>query len=632
MRSIPPSTSPLSMVPERSSAFAKIGRLAQHLRRSHHVFIWIAVTLLAVACTKAVWDLTLLVRLNCQEQMFGDVNLFFQAGRGILNGLKPYADLYESKPPGIFVLAALSLWLSGGKSLYWLLFVLFTLATPFITALAAFDMLRTRKPLARSLLLLVSLLFACSVTLYATIRGGIENSEPFAAFFGVLYVLTIASGRRSSYGSMVIASACLFAAIAIREPILLSLAAAALVLAEDNRSLVSSFIVPLVIAIAVGLLVMAIVGYLGPYRSIYFPDMFAARIPTTRSYSLPGEVPLVHGVPNPLWLRGLSFMLVLSDISLGPYALLALVVATLVLARPLFDARPLRLRISILAVTTLLGGMWVLNNAYLYLQLLEILHFQFPWSSGFFRGLTLEYSGIALLWLASYGVLTWFDWRSSAVVARTLVAIYLTTAAVGITGEYTRHMVFAVPFLIAGLLVWLRSAAHGPMNWRRVIVMGVITLSVCVMPFSSGKFNQLYQTQALAMADKNGSADAARAVGERLDKMMDRCGWNRFVDLGGFRSGTMRHSPYQMQYGEVRAFQQPVNNTLHEQFVRDLGRASLVVAIIPDPIHAENATALPSMADPAVRDMITNDFTIVPPICAKAFVPLDKTMSVYFRR
>ena len=48
----------------------------------------------------------------------GDLNLYFSVGRGLLNHLQPYADLFEDKPPGIFFLSALSLALTGDNKLY----------------------------------------------------------------------------------------------------------------------------------------------------------------------------------------------------------------------------------------------------------------------------------------------------------------------------------------------------------------------------------------------------------------------------------------------------------------------------------------------------------------------------------
>lgn len=43
----------------------------------------------------------------------GDGSIFLAVGRAILNGRVPYVDLYETKPPGIFYLAALAQLMGG---------------------------------------------------------------------------------------------------------------------------------------------------------------------------------------------------------------------------------------------------------------------------------------------------------------------------------------------------------------------------------------------------------------------------------------------------------------------------------------------------------------------------------------
>lgn len=57
--------------------------------------------------------------------MDSDVLLYFAAGRGILNGLSPYIDIFETKPPGMFLLSALSLRVTGDERLlgFFLLYV-----------------------------------------------------------------------------------------------------------------------------------------------------------------------------------------------------------------------------------------------------------------------------------------------------------------------------------------------------------------------------------------------------------------------------------------------------------------------------------------------------------------------------
>jgi hypothetical protein len=46
-----------------------------------------------------------------------DTPLYWTIGHGILKGLVPYRDLYETKPPGIFLVSALSYLVTGGGAL-----------------------------------------------------------------------------------------------------------------------------------------------------------------------------------------------------------------------------------------------------------------------------------------------------------------------------------------------------------------------------------------------------------------------------------------------------------------------------------------------------------------------------------
>ncbi len=594
------------------------------------MFLRAAFVMLALAAAKELRDLSLLVALNYHEHLFGDVTLFFQMGRGILNGLVPYATLYESKPPGIFLLSALSLFLTGGKELYWILFVVFTMVTPFAVALYVANSTRTCATTTRVLMTLISFLYIGGVSLYAMQRGGIENAEPFGAFFACLYVLSIASVQRPSWLRTTLAGIFLLCTIGIREPFLLSLLAAALLLADNNRSLLRSFVLPLLIALVVGAIVLALLGCLHSYVTVYLPDTFTARIPAIRSYSLPGQQPTISGIPNPLWLRSLSFLLVASDISFGAYPLLALALAVLVLSRPLFVSRQSPRIVIALSLAVLALGLWALNNAYLYVQLLEILHFRFPIANALFRWLTIELAVLLLLSVIGGGILTRLDSARSGIVVRTIAAICLTAAAAGITNEYTRHMVFMVPFFLAAILTFIHWASHNMPHPATAVFVWFMAGLLSVMPFDS-LFQEVYQSQIVA-ADKNTDADEVRTTGEKLDALMDQCAFARFVTLGALQTGTMRHSPYQIQYGEVRAFQDPVNQVLRANFLRDLEQTPLLVSLVPDFLEVNVGAMTPSMKDSAVRSIVAGEFTMVPPACAKPFLPLDQGTSVYFRR
>src|SRR3989344_214048 len=64
-------------------------------------------------------------------------SIFFAMGRAILNGYTPYEDIFETKPPGLFVLAALSLGILKNTSLANIVQTLLLLVTPALFTLFA---------------------------------------------------------------------------------------------------------------------------------------------------------------------------------------------------------------------------------------------------------------------------------------------------------------------------------------------------------------------------------------------------------------------------------------------------------------------------------------------------------------
>src|SRR3989344_6822296 len=64
-------------------------------------------------------------------------SIFFAMGRAILNGYTPYEDIFETKPPGLFILAALSFGILKNTSLANIVQTLLLLVTPALFTLFA---------------------------------------------------------------------------------------------------------------------------------------------------------------------------------------------------------------------------------------------------------------------------------------------------------------------------------------------------------------------------------------------------------------------------------------------------------------------------------------------------------------
>lgn len=194
-----------------------------------------------------------------------DALIYFTVGRGILNGLTPYRDLFETKPPGIFLLTAASLLLGGT----WFANVVFTgaLGVTFATMHhAARRILRDAEGTDRRLLLLTSLLIALLLTLFAAYFSGGVQVEALGAAVLTVYVAEVALvplpwGRQR----ILLAAIPLFLAAFLKEPFVLVAFAGALILAPSLRSLLSLFLLPAIVAGFLELIVLLVTGWLLPY-------------------------------------------------------------------------------------------------------------------------------------------------------------------------------------------------------------------------------------------------------------------------------------------------------------------------------------------------------------------------------
>jgi len=240
-----------------------------------------------------------------------DLSIYVAVGRGILNGLTPYVDLFENKPPGIFLLAAASLWMFNDSTFmhivqaaillgFFYIFGIWFIARELQSSLK--DLLTSRNALLGS----ATIFFGIAIAMYTALRSGEAQVESFGAFFGFLYLLVIASHKKHiSFRIASIAGLLLMLSVGFKEPFLLTALAGAILITHGHwRKLWRAFAVPAVVAGVVGVLALLILGYLEPYITIYLREMMG------------------HHIPNgsPLWMRGLEWKMVWNDMKdFSPY-------------------------------------------------------------------------------------------------------------------------------------------------------------------------------------------------------------------------------------------------------------------------------------------------------------------------
>ncbi len=255
---------------------------------------------LLAACVQAGIALILRSYYEFRGPITADTTLYMAVGRGLLNGLVPYADLFENKPLGIFLLSSVSLFFFGDQTIASVLEAIIVLSFP--CALVTMAWLETKHlpRVRRSILLALSFLFGALLGLYTAERSGEFQVESFGAFFGLLYLITIARHMKNM-GRVRTGVAALFllCSIGMKEPFLLTTCAGAIFLCHGNfRSLWRIFGIPVVLASFLGVTFLAAMGYLVPYVTIYLHEMFGIHI---------------YGSGSP-WRRGLDWQIVFRDV------------------------------------------------------------------------------------------------------------------------------------------------------------------------------------------------------------------------------------------------------------------------------------------------------------------------------
>ncbi|MBQ3417753.1 MAG: hypothetical protein IJH32_07950 [Ruminococcus sp.] len=217
-----------------------------------------------------------------------DAPLYWAVGRGMLNGLTPYAQMYENKPLGIFLISALSFGLTGSSIICNIFSILAALMITFIPVLAVLNgydqndhrKTDTTKKLVVSLMVLMGGLL---ITTYTEMRSGGFQVEAIGAAFSVLFIYLVmklknAKTRRQTVILTVCSALALGCSVMIKEPFLLTCVFGALLFIDSFKSFLKHLLLPCAAGGVLVLIVLAVSGTLPSYFSIYISRMFGTRL------------------------------------------------------------------------------------------------------------------------------------------------------------------------------------------------------------------------------------------------------------------------------------------------------------------------------------------------------------------
>lgn len=242
-------------------------------RRALRVIEYLLAYLLVFFCVEAFFRLHARFIYELHGPFTADSPIYWAVGRGILNGFVPYLDLWESKPPGIFWLSALSYWLFDSMILGRIVQGLVLVGPAILLAISVAVCQNKWSSLRSTTLPMLGLIFGTLLGLYSGSRSGEFQVESFGAFFGIVYLSVIVFQKKIPQNwHLAICTIALALAIGFKEPFLLSCVAGALLLVKHPREIRDWIMQPIIFTAICGIVGMFLFGYLRPYVTIHLME------------------------------------------------------------------------------------------------------------------------------------------------------------------------------------------------------------------------------------------------------------------------------------------------------------------------------------------------------------------------
>lgn len=552
--------------------------------------LWGVAALSCAALVIGAWHLWPVVLLEARGSTKSDVLLYLIVGRGLLNGLIPYVDLYESKPPGMFFLSALSLKTTGGEALLAALAALLLISVPACIAFVGWKRSAGRAVAYRIALAAVAGLLGILLSLYVEEKSGMLQTELFGGMIGSLYAVSLALQRGpETRWSITFHALLLLITIGVKETFLLTTVAAALILCRDRRHFVRAFLLPLGIAAAAGIVILFLTHTLMPYLTVDLPSM---------------GLRAGAGFNEPLWLRTFAVRRLFADlISYATSPLAGVALIFLFCARLLPPGRRAGLFDAGTAIVAGVLLLWGVHSLYAVLAYANAIFVPVKGAATvmvqWFAGLVAD---AGLLWLL---LLRWRRGNGlSPQIPAALLALLAMALAVGM-GSYTAYQyAAAAPAYAALILSVVVLAAEG--SWAAAAPAAVTAAAAAVL-FSPNPAHMHALREGLTY-----NAASMRPFIERFDEMLDACGQPRFVVFGNYeRFAFSKHSPVGPLFAPQNfEFFLPPDHPLVLQTHANALALQPVVAV-----------GTGQRVDEAA--MATFGYTTTPPACAEPFLPID---------
>ncbi len=204
-----------------------------------------------------------------------DSPIYWTIGHGILKGYAPYRDLWDIKPPGIFLLSALSYLVTRGPFLTHVTQILsFVLVA--LSPLASLRAIQSRTQAIRVAPVVLSLWTVfLMLTAFTADSAGMVQTESHALVAMVGYMLLVGVPGGRAFGLRAVA---IGVAMGLKEPFLLAVIASYLTIDPETKRPWEDFWGPLLLASVVGALFLLVVGWLPAFIGLYLHSMVGSGV------------------------------------------------------------------------------------------------------------------------------------------------------------------------------------------------------------------------------------------------------------------------------------------------------------------------------------------------------------------
>ena len=568
--------------------------------------------LFLAAALKGMFELGRIIWLEAQGPLDADSTIYFMLGRTILNGFRLYVDFFDVQPPGIFLLTALSLFVTGDERLVTGFVVFILAALPTAIALFAYRESHSRDWLSKAILTLLSLTLGILITLYLEERAPTVETQLFGSFFAVLFaVVMITYPEQFDWKRSLLGALFLLFSIGMKEPFLVTNIAVALLLARNKKHFAQAFLLPLGIGLLLGILILLAMGILIPYIESLATTYSFRSINTTYIF-------------GPMIIRPLAVHMLHANLSLmyGASPLLAYLVWFLWSRSVAGRSGPGAERLSSVALffAAFCSSALLMNMVYQFVLMHYVNRQEVMLvDPSFVRNAIIQTIISVIIFVPSIALL--YRRKMLGWLLLSLVALALTSLAAG-SSEYSgNHFAFAVPVYAALVLLFVRESARAG-TWTPAFLVGSLMTLIVMFSFTVNPNHLSSLTYRMGFTY---AAQKEHII--RLDNLMDSCGLTQYYNEALQLFAMARHSPFGplvMHYDYM-----PMDHPLHIQTAGNIQHnAKLIVAT--NDYEDPNLKPSKNLVVSILQRHIPKEFTKEVPPCAAPFVPIDG-VTLWFR-